>query len=310
MMVAAFAGRRGAALTAGSRSRCCSARRVALIGAPSHAGPLFGGLIVADLFGAFGKAIIFPAPRSRSSPRTAGSSAISSMRRISGADPVQRGRHGGDGLGDQPDLALRRARAAEPRGLRPRLLPPHRRALGRGGPQIFRARRARQRHPALRHFAALRLHRHDEFDRHRRRLRARGAPSLGLLFGLVFLLAGLAFKISAVPFHMWTPDVYEGAPTPVTAFFASAPKVAAVLLATRVCLDALGPATDAWRQIVIFAALASIFLGAVAAYGQTNIKRLLAYSSINNVGFALIGLAAGGPRARRRCCSTWRSMSS
>ena len=112
----------------------------------------------------------------------------------------------------------------------------------------------------------------------------------------MFLLAGLAFKISAVPFHMWTPDVYEGAPTPVTAFFASAPKVAAVLLATRVCLDALGPATDAWRQIVIFAALASIFLGAVAAYGQTNIKRLLAYSSINNVGFALIGLAAGGPQ--------------
>jgi NADH-quinone oxidoreductase subunit N len=124
----------------------------------------------------------------------------------------------------------------------------------------------------------------------------RGAPSLGLLFGLVFLLAGIAFKISAVPFHMWTPDVYEGAPTPVTTFFASAPKVAGVLLATRVCLEGLGPATDAWRQIVIFAALASIFLGAVAAYGQTNIKRLLAYSSINNVGFALIGLAAAGPR--------------
>jgi NADH-quinone oxidoreductase subunit N len=115
-----------------------------------------------------------------------------------------------------------------------------------------------------------------------------------LLFGLVFLLAGLAFKISAVPFHMWTPDVYEGAPTPVTAFFASAPKVAAVLLGVRVCLDALGPAIDAWRQILIFAALASIILGAVAAYGQTNIKRLLAYSSINNVGFALIGLVAGG----------------
>jgi NADH-quinone oxidoreductase subunit N len=123
----------------------------------------------------------------------------------------------------------------------------------------------------------------------------RGAPSLGLLFGLVFLLAGLAFKISAVPFHMWTPDVYEGAPTPVTTFFASAPKVAGVLLAVRVCVVALGPATDAWRQIVIFAALASIFLGAIAAYGQTNIKRLLAYSSINNVGFARVGLAAAGP---------------
>src|SRR5690348_6209413 len=95
---------------------------------------------------------------------------------------------------------------------------------------------------------------------------------------------------------MWTPDVYEGAPTPVTTFFASAPKVAAVLLATRVCVVALAPATDAWRQIVIFASLASIFLGAVAAWGQTNIKRLLAYSSINNVGFALVGLAAAGPR--------------
>jgi NADH-quinone oxidoreductase subunit N len=93
---------------------------------------------------------------------------------------------------------------------------------------------------------------------------------------------------------MWTPDVYEGAPTPVTTFFASAPKVAGVLLSVRVCVEALGPATDAWRQIVIFAALASIFLGAIAAYGQDNIKRLLAYSSINNVGFALIGLAAGG----------------
>ena len=118
--------------------------------------------------------------------------------------------------------------------------------------------------------------------------------SLGLTFGLVFTLAGIAFKIAAVPFHMWTPDVYEGAPTPVTAFFASGPKIAALLLGTRVCLEAMGPATDAWRQIVIFAALASIFLGGIAAFGQTNIKRLLAYSSINNVGFVMIGIAAGG----------------
>ncbi|MES2059029.1 MAG: NADH-quinone oxidoreductase subunit NuoN [Pseudomonadota bacterium] len=117
--------------------------------------------------------------------------------------------------------------------------------------------------------------------------------SLGLTFGLVFVFAGLAFKISAVPFHMWTPDVYEGAPTPVTAFFASAPKVAAMAMAVRVAVEAMGPATDQWRQIVIFAALASIILGAVAAIGQTNIKRLLAYSSISNVGFALVGLAAG-----------------
>jgi len=115
----------------------------------------------------------------------------------------------------------------------------------------------------------------------------------GQLFGMVFVLAGLAFKISAVPFHMWTPDVYEGAPTPVTAFFASAPKVAGMALLMRVAVDAMGPGTDAWRQIVIFSALASTILGGVAAIGQSNFKRLLAYSSINNVGFALFGLAAG-----------------
>ena len=116
--------------------------------------------------------------------------------------------------------------------------------------------------------------------------------STGMLFGLVFVMAGLAFKVSAVPFHMWTPDVYEGAPTPVSAFFASAPKVAAVALLTRVAVSAMGPATFEWRQIVIVMALASTILGGVAAIGQANIKRLLAYSSINNVGFILIGLAA------------------
>jgi NADH-quinone oxidoreductase subunit N len=116
----------------------------------------------------------------------------------------------------------------------------------------------------------------------------------GELFGLVFVLAGLAFKVAAVPFHMWTPDVYEGSPTPVTAFFASAPKVAAMVLLVRVTVGALGPAVDAWRQIVIFSALASTVLGGIAAIGQSSIKRLLAYSSINNVGFVLIGLAAGG----------------
>jgi NADH-quinone oxidoreductase subunit N len=120
----------------------------------------------------------------------------------------------------------------------------------------------------------------------------RDGVSRGELFGIVFLLAGIAFKVSAVPFHMWTPDVYEGAPTPVTAFFASAPKVAAMALLTRVAVQAMGPAAFEWRQIVIFMALASTILGGVAAIGQPNIKRLLAYSSINNVGFALIGLAA------------------
>jgi len=114
----------------------------------------------------------------------------------------------------------------------------------------------------------------------------------GLSFGIVFVLVGLGFKISAVPMHMWTPDVYEGAPTPVTAFFASAPKVAAMALTIRVAVIALGPQIS-WQPIIIFASLASIVFGAVAAINQQNIKRLFAYSSINNVGFALVGLAAG-----------------
>ncbi|HSG32916.1 MAG TPA: NADH-quinone oxidoreductase subunit NuoN [Sphingomonadaceae bacterium] len=119
-----------------------------------------------------------------------------------------------------------------------------------------------------------------------------GDMAMGALFGVIFMLAGLAFKISAAPFHMWTPDVYEGAPTPVTTFFASAPKVAALALTMRVALDAFGHQSDAWQQIIIFAALVSIVIGALGAIGQDNIKRLLAYSSINNVGFILIGLAA------------------
>ncbi len=117
--------------------------------------------------------------------------------------------------------------------------------------------------------------------------------NLGELFGIVFLLSGIAFKVSAVPFHMWTPDVYEGAPTPVTAFFASAPKVAGIAMLVRASFAALGPATSSWQQILIFMSLASIIVGAVGAIGQSNIKRLLAYSSINNIGFALVGLAAG-----------------
>ena len=120
--------------------------------------------------------------------------------------------------------------------------------------------------------------------------------STGALFGVVFVLAGMAFKIAAVPFHMWTPDVYEGAPTPVTAFFASAPKVAAVAMLVRMATGPFGGQVDAWQQIVIFAALASIVVGALGAIGQQNLKRLLAYSSINNVGFILIGLAAATPQ--------------
>jgi NADH-quinone oxidoreductase subunit N len=118
-------------------------------------------------------------------------------------------------------------------------------------------------------------------------------PSLGLVFGLVFLFAGLAFKVSAVPFHMWTPDVYEGAPTPVTAFFAAAPKVAAVAVFVRVAIDAFPNIVSQWQQIVIFLSIASMVLGAFAAIGQTNIKRLMAYSSIGHVGYALVGLSAG-----------------
>jgi NADH-quinone oxidoreductase subunit N len=117
--------------------------------------------------------------------------------------------------------------------------------------------------------------------------------SIGIVFGLVFLLAGLCFKVSAVPFHMWTPDVYEGAPTPVTAFFASAPKVAALAVFTRVALTAFPGIITQWQQIVVFVSIASMALGSFAAIGQTNIKRLMAYSSIGHMGFALVGLAAG-----------------
>jgi NADH-quinone oxidoreductase subunit N len=114
-----------------------------------------------------------------------------------------------------------------------------------------------------------------------------------VLFGLVFLITGLAFKISAVPFHMWTPDVYEGAPTPVTAFFAAAPKMAAMAMFVRVVIDGFAPVTSDWQQIVVFISIASMVLGAFAAIGQKNIKRLMAYSSIGHMGYALVGLSAG-----------------
>ncbi len=120
-----------------------------------------------------------------------------------------------------------------------------------------------------------------------------GDRSIGVIFGLAFLLAGVAFKISAVPFHMWTPDVYEGAPTPVTAFFATAPKVAAMALLIRLVIDGFEPLTRDWQQIVIFLSIASMVLAAFAGIGQKNIKRLIAYSSIGHMGFALVGLSAG-----------------
>jgi NADH-quinone oxidoreductase subunit N len=130
--------------------------------------------------------------------------------------------------------------------------------------------------------------------------KASGAgQDIGLIIGLVFLLVGLAFKISAVPFHMWTPDVYEGAPTPVTAFFAAAPKAAAIALLMRVTLGAFAGVGPQWQQVVAALAIASMGLGAFAAIGQTNIKRLLAYSAIGNIGYALIGLSAASPEGAR-----------
>jgi len=118
-------------------------------------------------------------------------------------------------------------------------------------------------------------------------------PSVGLIIGLVFVAAGLAFKISAVPFHMWTPDVYQGAPTPVTAFFAVAPKIAAIALFTRLLIEPFGHMAHSWQQIIIASSILSMALGSFAAIVQTNIKRLMAYSSIGHIGYALVGLAAG-----------------
>jgi NADH-quinone oxidoreductase subunit N len=123
--------------------------------------------------------------------------------------------------------------------------------------------------------------------------KAAGQGGIGLVFGIVFLFAGLCFKVSAVPFHMWTPDVYEGAPTPVTTFFAASPKIAAIAVFIRAAMEAFPNIASQWQQIIVFVSLASMLLGAFAAIGQRNIKRLMAYSSIGHMGFALVGLASG-----------------
>ncbi|HUQ25610.1 MAG TPA: NADH-quinone oxidoreductase subunit NuoN [Burkholderiales bacterium] len=296
MMVAAFMGRRGTAFVSWSAVLLLLAATVALFGAPSHAGPTYGGLVSADLFSAFGKAIIFPA---------------SAVAIIAAHGWFERNReHGAEYAVLILFSAVGMSVMVSATSLISLYVGLELQSLAAYVLASYRPTDERSAEAGLKYFVLGALASGillygisllygftgtTSFGGIAAAF-GRGTPSLGLLFGLVFVLAGLAFKASAVPFHMWTPDVYEGAPTPVTAFFASAPKVAAILLATRVCLDALGPATDAWRQIVIFAALASIFLGAVGAYGQTNIKRLLAYSSINNVGFALVGLAAAGPR--------------
>ncbi len=126
-----------------------------------------------------------------------------------------------------------------------------------------------------------------------------GEAGFGLIFGLVFLIAGLAFKVSAVPFHMWTPDVYEGSPTPVTAFFAAAPKIAAIALFVRAMVTPFSAISTDWQQVIVFISIASMVLGAFAAIGQTNIKRLLAYSAIGHMGYALVGLAAASQEGVR-----------
>jgi len=294
MLVAAFAGRRESRLVSWLAVALLLVATLALIGAPSHAGPVYDGLIAADLFASFGKAIIFPASavaiiaahgwfeqeheHSSEYAVLIVFAAVGMSVMVSATSLISL--YVGLELQSLAAYVLASYRRTDERsaeaGLKYFVLG----ALASGillyGISLLYG------FTGTTNFAGIAA----AFGRE--------APSLGLLFGLVFVLAGLAFKASAVPFHMWTPDVYEGAPTPVTMFFSTAPKAAAVLLATRLCIEGMGPATDAWRQIMIFAALASIFLGGIAAYGQTNIKRLLAYSSINNVGFALVGLAAAG----------------
>jgi len=296
MMAAAFTGRRGTAAINWLAVALLAVATLALIGPPSHAGPIFDGLVSADLFASFGKAVMFPA---------------AAVAIIAAHGWFERGtEHASEYAVLILFAAVGMSVMVSATSLISLYVGLELNSLAGYVLASYRRRDERSAEAGLKYFVlgALAsgillygislLYGFTGTTSFAGVAAAfgRGAPTLGLLFGLVFLLAGLAFKISAVPFHMWTPDVYEGAPTPVTTFFATAPKVAGVLLAVRVCVEALGPATDAWRQIVIFAALASIFLGAVAAYGQTNIKRLLAYSSINNVGFALIGLSAGTPQ--------------
>ena len=298
MMAAAFAGRRASGVISWTAVLLLIGASVALIGTPTHAGPVFGGLIAADGFASFGKVVSFLAAavaivmahgwfergteHANEYPVLILFSAVGMSVMVSATNLMSL--YVGLELLSLASYVLASYRRSDDRsaeaGLKYFVLG----ALASGillyGISLLYGFTGTMNYTGL---AAA-------FARD-------GFQSLGLLFGFVFLLSGIAFKVSAVPFHMWTPDVYEGAPTPVTAFFATAPKAAAILMGVRVCIEALGPATDAWRQIIIFAALASIFLGAVGAWGQTNIKRLLAYSSINNVGFALIGLAAGGAEA-------------
>src|SRR5690348_18103352 len=288
MMAAAFTGRRGNSAVNWLSVLLLLGATVALIGPPSHAGPIFDGLVSADLFASFGRAIMYPAAAvaiiaahgwfERGTEHASEYAVLIVFAAVGMSVMVSAtsliALYVGLELNSLAGYVLASYRRSDERsaeaGLKYFVLG----ALASGillyGISLLYGFTGTTNFTGV--AAAF----------------ARGAPSLGLLFRLLFVLAGLACKPTVVPLHMWPPDLYEGAPTPVTTFFASAPKVAAVLLATRVCVVALAPATDAWRQIVIVAALLSIYIGAIAAYGQTNIKRLLAYSSINNVGFALV----------------------
>ncbi len=295
MLAAAFMGRKGTPLIALLAVAVLVAATVALVGPPSTSGTLFGGLLSADSFALFAKAVMFPA---------AAVAIIAARGWFDGPND-----HGGEFPVLILFAVLGMAVMVSATSLITLYVGLELQSLSAYVLAAYKKTDDRSAEAGLKYFvlgglaSGILLYGISLTYGFTGTMNysgisaafARGDMGIGLLFGLVFMLAGLAFKASVVPFHMWTPDVYEGAPTPVTAFFASAPKVAAVLLAVRVCIEALGPATDAWRQIMIFAALASIYLGAIAAWGQTNIKRLLAYSSINNVGFALVGLAAGSP---------------
>jgi NADH-quinone oxidoreductase subunit N len=276
MMVAAFTGRRGSPVVNWLAVILLLAATAALVGAPSHAGPIFDGLVTEDLFASFGRALIYPA---------------SAVAIIAAHGWFERGtEHSSEyavlivfsavGMGVMVSASslVSLYVGLELQSLAGYVLAAYRRTDERSAEAGLKYFVLGALASGILLYGISLLYGFTGTTSFTGLAAAFGreAPSLGLLFGLVFVLAGLAFKASAVPFHMWTPDVYEGAPTPVTLFFGSAPKVAAVLLATRLCVEGLAPATDAWRQIVIFAALASVFLGAIAAYGQTNIKRLLA----------------------------------
>src|ERR671912_2077660 len=271
MMVAAFGGRRSGGVTSWASVAVLIAATFALVGPPTHAGGVFGGLITADLFGSFGKAIVFIASAvaiiaahgwfERDTEHSAEYSVLILFSALGGAVMVS------------ATSLVTLYVGLELQSLSAYVLASYRRTDDRSA------------EAGLKYFvlgalaSGILLYRISllygftgtmNFNGIAAAFAREGTQSIGLLFGLVFLLAGLAFKISAVPFHMWTPDVYEGAPTPVTAFFASAPKVAAVLLLTRVLAGPFGDMAPQWQQVIVLVSLGSMILGGFAAIGQRN----------------------------------------